>query len=124
MTFAIFGVIMKVGGIYSATILSRYRPRSLGSLAVSEAETGGKAMLSERWTTNRRGEYDTQSLDRRLVRGAGGRQAGDHLGDHLNGHLGDHHGNHLSDHLTKHLGESAGWSGSYTHCGYHSDSAA
>ena len=57
-----------------------------------------------RWTTNRRGEYDTQSLDRRLVRGAGGRQVGDHLGDHLNGHLGDHHGNHLSDHLTKHLG--------------------
>ena len=40
---------MKVRGIQSATILSRYRPRSLGSLAVSEAETGGKAMLSERW---------------------------------------------------------------------------
>ena len=40
---------MKVGGIQSATILSRYRPRSLGSLAVSEAETGVKAMLSERW---------------------------------------------------------------------------
>ena len=57
-----------------------------------------------RWTTNRRGEYDTQSLDRRLVRGAGGRPVGDHLGDHLSGHLGDHHGNHLSDHLTKHLG--------------------
>ena len=48
LPFAIFGVIMKVDGIYSATILSRYRPRSLGSLAVSEAETGGKAMLSER----------------------------------------------------------------------------
>ena len=40
---------MKVDGIQSATIFSRYRPRSLGSLAVSEAETGGKAMLSERW---------------------------------------------------------------------------
>ena len=61
-------------------------------------------LIQCRWTTNRRGEYDTQSLDRRLVRGAGGRQVGDHLGDHLSGHLGDHHGNHLSDHLTKHLG--------------------
>jgi len=106
--------------------LEWYRPRSLGSLALTETDhgVGNKAMLSERWTTNRRGEYDTQSLDRRLVRGAGGRPVGDHIGDHLSGHLGDHHGNHLSDHLTKHLGESAGWSGSYTHCGYHSDSAA
>lgn len=111
--------------------LEWYRPRSLGSLAVSEAETGGKAMLSERWTTNRRGEYDTQSLDRRLVRGGSGHPGSGHLGsghlggNHLvSGHLGGGHlGDHLSEHLTKHLGEHAGWSGSYTHCGYHSDSA-
>ena len=58
-----------------------------------------------RWTTSRRGEYDTQSLDRRLVRGGGG-QLGGHLrggGGHLGGGLID--GNHLSDHLTKHLGK-------------------
>lgn len=48
-----------------------YRPRSLGSLAAGQEGRG--AQLSERWTTGRKGEYDTQSLDRRLARpGAGG----------------------------------------------------
>ena len=49
--------------------LQWYRPRSLGNLT---SEGDGVSMLSERWTTGRRGEYDTQSLDRRLARGGGG----------------------------------------------------
>ena len=67
-----------------------------------------------RWTTSRRGEYDTQSLDRRLVRGGSGHLGGGggHLGvggGHLGGgggHLGGGGGrmDHLSEHLTKHLG--------------------
>ena len=69
-----------------------------------------------RWTTSRRGEYDTQSLDRRLVRGGGGHigGGGGHLGGgsgHLGGGSGHYggggghiDGNHLSEHLTKHLG--------------------
>ena len=71
----------------------------------------------DRWTTSRRGEYDTQSLDRRLVRGGSGRLGGGggHLGEGSrrlggnhpgSGHMvGSHLGDHLSDHLTKHLGE-------------------
>ena len=43
---------MKVDGIQSATILSRYRPRSLGSLAVSEAETGGNKKASNKGVGN------------------------------------------------------------------------
>ena len=112
-----------------------------------------------RWTTSRRGEYATQSLDRRMVRGGSGHlggggahQGGAHLeggSGHLGGGSGHFDGNHLSEHLTKHLGikidlftktckqtlllgcnvnpppgEHAGWQGNYTHCGYHSDSAA
>ena len=62
-----------------------------------------------RWTTSRRGEYDTQSLDRRLVRGGGGHigGGGGHLGGgsgHYGGGGGHIDGNHLSEHLTKHLG--------------------
>ena len=45
-------------------------------------------------------EYDTQSLDRRLVRGGSGRVVGNHLGS------GRIDGNHLSEHLTKHLGKN------------------
>jgi len=114
--------------------LEWYRPRSLGSLAFSESESGNKTLLSERWTTSRRGEYATQSLDRRMVRGGSGHlggggahQGGAHLeggSGHLGGGSGHFDGNHLSEHLTKHLGEHAGWQGNYTHCGYHSDSAA
>ena len=74
--------------------------------------------------------------------GSGHLGSGHFGGNHLvSGHLGGGHlGDHLGEHLTKHLGivliyfdviliplspsgEHAGWSGSYTHCGYHSDSA-
>ena len=47
--------------------LESYRPRSLGNLHAIARDDSNVSMLSERFNTSLRPDYDTQSLDRRRL---------------------------------------------------------